>query len=145
VRGDALTTFAAAGLRQLGTDKLLELSPAERAPRHCPPPVGRSAQAASVEVGMPRPAASRDGWSTLQSVIELVDDELPFLVESTTMGINRQAMAPNCPMPRTAQADVASSSSATARTSKRLRHPVNADQHRVSLRRRAQEQHIGGR
>jgi glutamate dehydrogenase len=47
--------------------------------------------------GQPRvrvisPTIADDGWSSRHSVIEIVNDDMPFLVDSTTVEINRQGL-----------------------------------------------------
>jgi glutamate dehydrogenase len=38
------------------------------------------------------PALAEDGWSSRHSVIQIVNDDMPFLVDSTTLEINRQGL-----------------------------------------------------
>ena len=38
------------------------------------------------------PTVAEDGWASRHSVIEIVNDDMPFLVDSTTMEINRQGL-----------------------------------------------------
>ena len=38
------------------------------------------------------PSLAEDGWASRHSVIEIVNDDMPFLVDSTTMEINRQGL-----------------------------------------------------
>ncbi|HYN60592.1 MAG TPA: NAD-glutamate dehydrogenase, partial [Rubrivivax sp.] len=38
------------------------------------------------------PALAEDGWASRHSVIEVVNDDMPFLVDTTTMEINRQGL-----------------------------------------------------
>ncbi|AMO22432.1 NAD-glutamate dehydrogenase [Ramlibacter solisilvae] len=52
---------------------------------------------AAREPGQPRirifsPSAAEGGWNTRHSVIQIVNDDMPFLVDSTTLEINRQGL-----------------------------------------------------
>jgi glutamate dehydrogenase len=38
------------------------------------------------------PSLAEDGWSSRHSVVEVVNDDMPFLVDSTTIEINRQGL-----------------------------------------------------
>ena len=38
------------------------------------------------------PSIAEDGWASRHSVIEIVNDDMPFLVDSTTVEINLQAL-----------------------------------------------------
>src|ERR1019366_2649578 len=38
------------------------------------------------------PTVAEDGWASRHSVIEIVNDDMPFLVDSTTTEINRQGL-----------------------------------------------------
>ena len=38
------------------------------------------------------PLAARDGWHSTHTVIEIVNDDMPFLVDSVTMEVNRQGL-----------------------------------------------------
>ena len=38
------------------------------------------------------PQSQRDGWESTHTVIELVNDDMPFLVDSVTMEVNRQGL-----------------------------------------------------
>jgi glutamate dehydrogenase len=49
------------------------------------------------ETGVPRirvynPSAVEDGWTSRHTVVEIVNDDMPFLVDSATMEINRQGL-----------------------------------------------------
>jgi glutamate dehydrogenase len=39
------------------------------------------------------PQLDRDGWESLHTIVEIVNDDMPFLVDSVTMEINRQGLA----------------------------------------------------
>jgi len=38
------------------------------------------------------PAMAENGWASRHSVIDIVNDDMPFLVDTTTMEINRQGL-----------------------------------------------------
>jgi len=38
------------------------------------------------------PLAARDGWHSTHTVVEIVNDDMPFLVDSVTMEVNRQGL-----------------------------------------------------
>ncbi|RZJ19992.1 MAG: NAD-glutamate dehydrogenase, partial [Haliea sp.] len=41
------------------------------------------------------PAVAEHGWGSRHSLVEIVNDDMPFLVDTTTMEINRQGLAPH--------------------------------------------------
>src|SRR6201993_4066596 len=38
------------------------------------------------------PQSQKDGWESAHTVIEIVNDDMPFLVDSVTMEVNRQGV-----------------------------------------------------
>ena len=38
------------------------------------------------------PQIQKDGWESTHTVIEIVNDNMPFLVDSVTMEVNRQGL-----------------------------------------------------
>ena len=38
------------------------------------------------------PQSQKDGWESTHTVIEIVNDDMPFLVDSVTMEVNRQGL-----------------------------------------------------
>ena len=52
---------------------------------------GRAAGATRVRVSTPR--FDQDGWQSTHTVVEIVTDDMPFLVDSTRMELNRQGEA----------------------------------------------------
>ncbi len=38
------------------------------------------------------PQIQKDGWESTHTIIEIVNDDMPFLVDSVTMEINRQRL-----------------------------------------------------
>ena len=44
------------------------------------------------EVRVLSPTVAEDGWASRHSVIQIVNDDMPFLVDSTTTEINRQGL-----------------------------------------------------
>jgi glutamate dehydrogenase len=85
--------FAREYFRRLDDDDL-----AERAPEDLSGALLSHWQFGSVRVpGRPKvralsPTVAEDGWASRHSVIEIVNDDMPFLVDSTTTEINRQGL-----------------------------------------------------
>jgi glutamate dehydrogenase len=85
--------FAREYFRRLDDDDL-----AERAPDDLSGALLSHWQFGSVRVpGKPKvrvlsPTVAEDGWASRHSVIEIVNDDMPFLVDSTTTEINRQGL-----------------------------------------------------
>jgi len=53
---------------------------------------GAQRNAGTPKVRVLSPTIADDGWASRHSVIEIVNDDMPFLVDSTTVEINRQAL-----------------------------------------------------
>jgi glutamate dehydrogenase len=53
---------------------------------------GAQRAAGTPKVRVLSPAIADDGWASRHSVIEIVNDDMPFLVDSTTVEINRHAL-----------------------------------------------------
>ena len=53
---------------------------------------GATRTRATPKVRVLNPSASEQGWASRHSVIEIVNDDMPFLVDSVTMEINRQGL-----------------------------------------------------
>ncbi|MFN7664161.1 MAG: NAD-glutamate dehydrogenase, partial [Inhella sp.] len=51
---------------------------------------GQQRQPGQPKVRLLNPNVAEDGWASRHSVIEIVNDDMPFLVDSTTVEINRQ-------------------------------------------------------
>ncbi|NPC54811.1 NAD-glutamate dehydrogenase [Caenimonas soli] len=54
--------------------------------------LGQERQPGRAKVRVFSPTAGEDGWWSRHSVIQIVNDDMPFLVDSTTMEINRQGL-----------------------------------------------------
>ena len=54
--------------------------------------LGQERQPGKAKVRVFSPSAGEDGWWSRHSVIQIVNDDMPFLVDSTTMEINRQGL-----------------------------------------------------
>jgi glutamate dehydrogenase len=52
----------------------------------------REYKSGSPKLRIYNPQLERDGWESLHTVIEIVNDNMPFLVDSVTMEINRQGL-----------------------------------------------------
>ena len=80
-------------LRQLDADDLAERS----ADDLCSALLSHWQFGATRAPGRPKvrvisPSLAEDGWSSRHSVVEIVNDDMPFLVDSTTIEINRQGL-----------------------------------------------------
>jgi glutamate dehydrogenase len=53
---------------------------------------GAKREPGKVKVRVISPSVSDSGWASRHSVIDIVNDDMPFLVDSTTMEINRQGL-----------------------------------------------------
>src|SRR5207344_802060 len=79
--------------RQLDADDL-----AERAPEDLCGALLSQWQFGSMRVaGRPKvrvisPSLAEDGWASRHTVVEIVNDDMPFLVDSTSAEINRQGL-----------------------------------------------------
>jgi glutamate dehydrogenase len=88
-----LDTFADAFFRQLDADDLAERLPEDL----CGALLSLWQFGATRKPGGPKvrvlsPALADNGWASRHSVIEIVNDDMPFLVDSTTTEINRQGL-----------------------------------------------------
>jgi len=86
-------TFAREYLRQLDADDLAERTPEDL----CGALLSHWQFGATRAPGRPKvrvlsPTVAEHGWASRHSVIEIVNDDMPFLVDSTTMEINRQGL-----------------------------------------------------
>jgi glutamate dehydrogenase len=55
--------------------------------------LGRTRSAGQARVRVLSPTQDADGWSSRHTVIQIVNDDMPFLVDSTSMEINRQGLS----------------------------------------------------
>ncbi len=88
-----LEAFAAGHLRQLDADDLAERNSDDLAGAllsHWQ--FGAVRTAATPKVRVQSPSVAEQGWASRHSVIEIVNDDMPFLVDSTTAEINRQGL-----------------------------------------------------
>src|SRR5688572_9892808 len=53
---------------------------------------GRRFTGGTPKVRAYNPVSSQHGWQTTHTVIEIVNDDMPFLVDSVTMELNRQGL-----------------------------------------------------
>jgi glutamate dehydrogenase len=92
-RRAAFSLFAADCLSQFDTDDLAQESADDLAGAllsHWQ--FGQQRQAGSPKVRLINPNVGEDGWASRHSVVEIVNDDMPFLVDSTTVEINRQGL-----------------------------------------------------
>jgi glutamate dehydrogenase len=86
-------TFAREYFRQLDADDLAERTPEDLCGAllsHWQ--FGATRAAGRQKVRVLSPTVAEHGWGSRHSVIEIVNDDMPFLVDSTTMEINRQGL-----------------------------------------------------
>ncbi|MBK7261652.1 MAG: NAD-glutamate dehydrogenase [Rubrivivax sp.] len=86
-------TFARECLRQLDDDDLGERAPEDL----CGALLSHWQWGATRSAGRPRvriinPTVADQGWASRHTVIQIVNDDMPFLVDSTTAEINRQGL-----------------------------------------------------
>ncbi len=86
-------TFAREYFRQLDVDDLAERSPDDL----CGALLSHWQFGASRSAGRPKvrvlsPTVAEHGWASRHSVVEIVNDDMPFLVDSTAAEINRQGL-----------------------------------------------------
>ena len=88
----AIEPFAREHFRQLDADDLAERSPQDLLGAL----LSHWQFGASREPGKPKvrvfSPGAEDGWSSRHSVVQIINDDMPFLVDSTTMEINRQGL-----------------------------------------------------
>ncbi|MBN8504107.1 MAG: NAD-glutamate dehydrogenase [Burkholderiales bacterium] len=90
-RQSGFAPFAEACLAQLDADDLQEARAEDLAGAllsHWQ--FGQQRQPGQPKVRLINPNVAEDGWASRHSVIEIVNDDMPFLVDSTTVEINRQ-------------------------------------------------------
>ncbi|MFN7695654.1 MAG: NAD-glutamate dehydrogenase [Burkholderiales bacterium] len=92
-RRAAFSLFAADCLSQADSDDLAQESADDLAGAlfshwH----FGQHRPAGSPKVRLINPNVGEDGWASRHSVLEIVNDDMPFLVDSTTAEINRQGL-----------------------------------------------------
>ena len=53
----------------------------------------RKREAGAIKVRVFNPEAGEHGWASRHTVVEIVNDDMPFLVDSASMEVNRQGLA----------------------------------------------------
>ncbi|HET9351578.1 MAG TPA: NAD-glutamate dehydrogenase, partial [Burkholderiales bacterium] len=53
---------------------------------------GKSYAGGSAKLRVYNPVRERDGWASTHTVVEIVNDDMPFLVDSVAMEVNRQGL-----------------------------------------------------
>src|SRR5688572_33331994 len=53
---------------------------------------GKAFAGGKAEIRAYNPVRERDGWASTHTVVEIVNDDMPFLVDSVTMEVNRQGL-----------------------------------------------------
>ncbi|HJS77977.1 MAG TPA: hypothetical protein VJ778_11235, partial [Burkholderiales bacterium] len=53
---------------------------------------GRSFSGGTAKVRVYNPVRETHGWSSTHTVVEIVNDDMPFLVDSVAMEVNRQGL-----------------------------------------------------
>jgi glutamate dehydrogenase len=83
--------FAPEFFRQLDADDLAERTPEDLlGALQSLLKLGDERQRGRAKVRVFSPTADADGWASRHSMIQIVNDDMPFLVDSTTLEINRQ-------------------------------------------------------
>jgi len=54
--------------------------------------LSKSFSAGKAKIRTYNPVRERDGWASTHTVVEIVNDDMPFLVDSVTMEVNRQGL-----------------------------------------------------
>ena len=93
-RGEELGEFVRSYFDGVAPEDLLERDVLDlygMAMAHWNLAAGRSAGELAVRVYTP--SFDRDGWQTTHTVVEIVTDDMPFLVDSTRMELNRHSLA----------------------------------------------------
>jgi glutamate dehydrogenase len=52
----------------------------------------RKREAGKAKIRVVNPVAGEHGWSSRHTIVEIVNDDMPFLVDSTSMEVNRQGL-----------------------------------------------------
>ncbi len=92
-RSPALERFVREYFRQVAPDDLAEREPADlygAALSHWN--FGRRRASAATRVRVFNPSGGEHGWQSTHTVIEVVSDDMPFLVDSVTMEVNRHGL-----------------------------------------------------
>jgi glutamate dehydrogenase len=90
----AIERFLAEYYRQVDPDDLAELEPADiygAALSHLA--FARRRDSRSPKVRVFNPSIEEHGWQSTHTVVEIVNDDMPFLVDSVTMEVNRHSLA----------------------------------------------------
>src|SRR5882724_2115085 len=92
-RRPLVEVFAREYFRHLDADDLAERTPEDLCGALLSQwQFGASRTADRPKVRVLSPAVAESGWASRHSVIEIVNDDMPFLVDSTTTEINRQGL-----------------------------------------------------
>src|SRR5438105_7543622 len=92
-RLQSIQGFAPEFFRQLDADDLAERTPEDLLGALLSLlQLGVERQRGRAKVRVFSPSAAADGWASRHSVIQIVNDDMPFLVDSTTLEINREGL-----------------------------------------------------
>ncbi|MEO0997054.1 MAG: NAD-glutamate dehydrogenase domain-containing protein, partial [Pseudomonadota bacterium] len=76
--------------RNVAVEDLRQSSPGELAAAAlCHAALGASRKPGQHKIRVYNPSSERDGWQSTHTIIEIVNDDMPFLVDSTAMAIDR--------------------------------------------------------
>ena len=79
--------------RDVASDDLAERDPPRPLRRRPgPAPLGRTAAARRVKLRVYNPKLEQNGWQSTHTVVEIVNDDMPFLVDSVGIEINRHGL-----------------------------------------------------
>ena len=90
----AVERFVAEYYRQLHADDVVDLKPADTygaALSHLA--FARRREPGSAKVRVFNPSIEEHGWQSTHTVVEVVNDDMPFLVDTVTMEVNRHGLA----------------------------------------------------
>jgi glutamate dehydrogenase len=93
VRRDALERFVIRYFGQVDSEDLAERAPADlygAALSHWN--FARKREPGHARVRVFNPSVEDDGWQSTHTIIEIVNDDMPFLVDSVTMEVNRHGL-----------------------------------------------------
>ena len=93
-QGAALEAFASAYFHHLDADDLAARTPEDLLGALLSAwQFGAERQPGTTRLRVISPSLAEHGWASRHTVIEVINDDMPFLVDSTTMEINRQGLS----------------------------------------------------
>jgi glutamate dehydrogenase len=123
VRRDALERFVVRYFGQVDPEDLAERAPADlygAALSHWN--FARKREPGHARVRVFNPSVEDDGWQSTHTIIEIVNDDMPFLVDSVTMEVNRHGS--RCTSSSTRSSPSRAAPTGRSRTSRRRRRAM---------------------